>query len=234
MVEAVTMRGGARSIVPLARFLSLLALLAFPFAGFAHRLDEYLQATLVAIEPGGVRLQINLTPGTAVAMPVIALIDGDRDSLLSTNEANAYAELFKRDLSLRLDGRPLELISTAFKFPEPAELRTGWGFIQLEFSATPGPLAPGPHELTLANGHQTNLSVYLINAALPKASAIQITRQTRNENQSAGRIDFTFQPPSADWSCAKRIVLPLGGALVVLCAGAVIWWRRKRDSATVS
>ena len=54
MVEAVTST---------ARLLLLLALLAFPSAVFAHRDDQYLQATLVAIEPSGVRLQINLTPG---------------------------------------------------------------------------------------------------------------------------------------------------------------------------
>ena len=45
----------------------LLALLAVPSAVLAHRDDQYLQATLVAVEPGGVRLDINLTPGVAVA-----------------------------------------------------------------------------------------------------------------------------------------------------------------------
>ena len=67
MVEAVTRR--------LCRLPLLLALLAFPSAVFAHRDDQYLQATLVAIEPSGVRLQINLTPGVAVAEQVIAEID---------------------------------------------------------------------------------------------------------------------------------------------------------------
>ena len=64
MVEAVTRT--------LCRLALLLALLAFPSAVFAHRLDEYLQATLVAIEPSDVRLQINLTPGVAVAEKVLA------------------------------------------------------------------------------------------------------------------------------------------------------------------
>ena len=45
MVEAVT--------TTLRRLPLLFALLAFPSAVFAHRLDEYLQATLVAIEPSG-------------------------------------------------------------------------------------------------------------------------------------------------------------------------------------
>ena len=121
----------------------LLALLALPSAVFAHRDDQYLQATLVAIEPSGVRLQINLTPGVAVAEQVLAQIDRDRDGAISKNEAAAYAELLKRDLTLRVDGRKLELKLTASEFVPPAELRTGSGTIQMEFSAISGPLAAG-------------------------------------------------------------------------------------------
>ena len=36
----------------------------------------------------------------------------------------------------------------------------------------------------------------VVNAALPESSAIQITRQARNESQSAGKIQFTFHPPA--------------------------------------
>jgi nickel/cobalt transporter (NicO) family protein len=185
MVEAVTTR---------LRCLLLLALLAFPSAVFAHRDDQYLQATLVAIEPDGVRLQINLTPGVAVAEQVIALIDRDRDGAISKNEAAAYAELLKRDLTLRVDGRNLELKLTASEFVPPAELRTGSGIIQMEFSAISDPLAAGPHRLTLENRHSTRISVYLINAAQPRFAAVEITKQKRNDNQSAGEIEFTFHP----------------------------------------
>ena len=172
----------------------LLALLAFPSAVFAHRDDQYLQATLVAIEPGGVRLQINLTPGVAVAEQVLAQIDRDRDGVISQNEAASYAKLLKRELTLRVDGRKLELQLTASEFVPPAELRTGSGTIQMEFSAISGPLAAGPHRLTLENRHLTPVSVYLINAAQPRFATVQITRQKRNNNQSAGEIEFTFHP----------------------------------------
>ena len=110
------------------------------------------------------------------------------------NEAAAYAELLKRDLTLRLDGRKLKLKLTASEFSAPAELRSGWGIIQMEFSATPGPLAAGAHKLTLENRHLPAMSVYLINAAQPRSGTIQITRQKRNDNQSAGEIEFTFHP----------------------------------------
>jgi hypothetical protein len=186
VVAAVTAR--------LCRLTLLLALLSLPSAVFAHRDDEYLQATLVVIEPGDVRLQINLTPGIAVAEQVIALIDRDRDSAISTKEAAAYAKLLKRDLTLRVDGRKLELKIAASEFVPPEELRTGSGIIRMEFSAISGGLAAGPHSLTLENRHLTAMSVYLINAAQPRFATVQITRQKRNENQSAGETEFIFHP----------------------------------------
>jgi hypothetical protein len=186
MVEAVT---GTLRCLPL-----LLALLAFPSAAFAHRDDEYLQAMLVVIEPSEVRLQINLTPGMAVAEQVIAEIDRDRDGAISKNEAAVYAALLKRDLTLRMGGRSLELKLAASEFAPPEELRTGSGTIQMEFSAVSGPLAAGSHSLTFENRHLTALSVYLINAAKPRAATVQITKQKRNQNQSAGEIEFTLHP----------------------------------------
>ena len=170
----------------------LFALIAFPPAVLAHRDDQYLQATLVAIEPSAVRLQINLTPGIAVVERVIVEIDRDRDGAISKNEAAAYAELLKRDLTLRIDGQDLELELTASEFVPSEELRTGSGTIQMEFSAIFGPLAAGPHMLTLENRHSTAMSVYLINAARPRFAMVQITRQKRNRNQSAGEIEFTL------------------------------------------
>ena len=186
MVEAMTSR--------FCRLTLLLALLSLPSAVFAHRDDQYLQATLVAIAPDGVTLQINFTPGIAVAEQVIALIDRDHDDVISANEVAAYAELLKRDFTLRVDGRELELKLTASECVSPAELRTGSGIIQMEFSAIFGALAAGPHRLTLENRHLTSISVYLINAAQPRFATVEITRQKRNVNQSAGEIEFTFHP----------------------------------------
>jgi hypothetical protein len=169
----------------------LLGLFALPFTSLAHRLDEYLQATLATIEPGEVRLQINLTPGVAVAEKVIHLIDRDSDGVISTNEATAYAKLLMRDLNLRLDQRKVELKLTSSNFPAPAELRTGLGIIQIEFSRTIGPLSAGAHRLILKNRHLRTLSVYLFNAAQPRSRSVHVTRQKRNDSQNTGEIEFT-------------------------------------------
>jgi hypothetical protein len=174
----------------LIRLWLLLGVVIVPSGAMAHRLDEYLQATLVAIEPGEVRLQINLTPGVEVAERVLAQIDRDHDGTISTNEAIAYSELLRTQITLRLDGHtvPLKLVSS--NFPAPTELRTGWGIIKLEFTGTIGPLEPGTHKLSMKNRHLPALSVYLFNAALPKSGSVQITRQKRNKTQSAGEIEF--------------------------------------------
>jgi hypothetical protein len=183
----------AETVITLLRWLGLLlGVVVLSSTGLAHRLDEYLQATLVTIEPSEIRLQINLTPGVAVAERVLALIDRDRDGMISTNEATAYCELLKRDLIVRLDQRKLALKLTASNSTSPTELRTGWGIIQMEFSAIVGPLAPGAHKLTLKNRHVPALSVYLFNAAQPRSGSVQITAQKRNEHQSTGEIDFTI------------------------------------------
>ena len=186
MVEAVIRR--------LGRLTLLLALLALPAVVFAHREDQYLQAALVAIEPSGVRLQINLTPGVAVAEQVIALIDRDRDGAISQSEAAVYAESLKRDLTLRVDGRMLALKLTASECGPPEELRSGAAVIQMDFSAPIGPLAAGTHRLTFENRHSSRISVYLINAARPRFATIEIIKQKRNGNQSTGEIEFIFHP----------------------------------------
>jgi hypothetical protein len=170
--------------------------LAFVFAqhyAFAHRLDEYLQATLVSIEPGEIRLQINLTPGVTVAQKVLSHLDLNRDGAISTNEAAAYATSFRKDLTLRLDGKKLEAELVSSDFPPLSDLKTGWGIIKLEYAAKSEKLRTGRHVLTLQNKHLSSISDYLFNAARPASPAIHITKQKRNRDQSNCAIHFTVE-----------------------------------------
>jgi hypothetical protein len=170
-----------------------LALLALPSAAVAHRLDEYLQAMLVVIEPTGITLMINLTPGVEVADEVLKRIDFNRDGQISDGETATYSELLRRDLTLRLGADNMELETVAAVLPTPAELRTGEGIIQVAFAAAMS-LVAGRHVLVLENRHHARIGAYLLNAALPKSRSIEIVRQTRNENQSVGEIEFRFEP----------------------------------------
>lgn len=225
MVEAVS--GTFR------RLLSA-ALLLIPTTGFAHRLDENLQATLVEIEPTGIRLDINLTPGESVAKLVVALIDRNRDGVISPQESTAYAGSLLRDLTVRLDQREMPLKLTASEFPTPEELRSGDGIIHLIFSATSSAPTAGTHELTLENRHLPAVSVYLINAAQPEAGTVQILRQSRNEDQSTGKIEFSYHPPVTG-STSSHPAAWVAALLIALIAGVTIWkWkspavRRRRN-----
>jgi hypothetical protein len=184
----------AKILIKILRCLAwpLLGLFLLPTTSLGHVLDEYLQATLATIEPGEVRLQINLTPGVAVAERVLRLIDHDRDGVISTNEATAYAKMLMNDLSFRLDQRKVELKLTSSNFPAPSELRTGDGIIQIEFSGIISPLSAGAHKLILKNRHLRTMSVYLFNAAQPRSDSIHVTKQKRNDSQSTGEIAFTI------------------------------------------
>jgi len=191
-----TARNGGR-IDPLLRTATLLlSCFALSSKVAAHQLDEYVQATLVDIEPNEIKLQINLTPGTAVAEQVLNLIDHDHNGVISTNEATAYAEGFKRDLTVRLDNRIIALKLEAITCPASAELRTGWGIILLDFSASPGQLTPGTHTLTFENQHLPAISTYLINATRPRSASVQINAQKRNQKQSSGEVTFKIEPSS--------------------------------------
>ena len=210
MVEAVS--------AILRRLTVLLLVFAFPSAALAHRLDECLQSTLVAIEPGDLRLRMNLTPGAAVAEPLIALIDRDHDGSISKDEAEAYAESLKRDLTVRLDQRDVELKLVGCDAQSPGELRTGSGIIRVEYTGAPGPLDAGVHTMTIENRHLAPVSVYLINAAQPKSRAVRINRQARNDNQSNGEIQYTFEPYGG-FSTLFWVGVPVAAVLLAIVAG---------------
>src|SRR4051794_24005412 len=95
----------------------------------AHRLDEYLQATLISVEKDRVQLHIRLTPGVAVFPVVLAAIDTDRDGVISEAEQRAYAAQVLRDLSLTADGDRLTLRLASLTFPTTEEMKEGLGEI---------------------------------------------------------------------------------------------------------
>jgi len=67
------------------RRMGVSALLALSLVGgaAAHRLDEYLQATLIGVTRDGIDVEIQLTPGVAVLPVVMAVIDRDREEALN-------------------------------------------------------------------------------------------------------------------------------------------------------
>ena len=90
----------------------------------------------------------------------------------------------------------------------------------------PGTLSGGSHRLTLDNRHLGAISVYLINAAIPKSAGVKIRRQIRNENQSTAEIEFTVG--ASLWHRAS--IAGSAVVLIVLAAAACTRKRRARGS----
>jgi hypothetical protein len=180
----------------LGRLVFLAGLAVILPAVQAHRLDEYLQATLIGIEPSEIRTQLSLTPGTAVAGTVIAAIDQNQDGSLSEDEKRAYVVRLESELSLSLDGRALTMEIVATQFPPLEAVREGAGIIELQWLAKAPGTQPGPHVLHFQNRHLTNCSVYLVNALAPTTSQMVIGRQQRDYLQRNVEIAYTLAEKS--------------------------------------
>jgi hypothetical protein len=165
-------------------------LLLLPAPAFAHRLDEYLLATMLSVESGRVEGSMRLVPGVAVSSAVIASIDTNGDGALSDVEQQAYAQRVLRDLSLIVDGQRLALRLVSATFPSIDAMKQGIGEIQLDFTVDL-PRGGTNRRLIFENHHQSKIAVYLVNCLAPQDKTIQIAGQSRNENQSFYQLDFT-------------------------------------------
>jgi hypothetical protein len=168
--------------------------LATPVGAMAHRLDEYLQASRVAVAPGGITVHLDLTPGVSVAAIVIALLDGDGDGRVSPLEAEAYGRIVLSDLSARLDGESLGLTLTRVEVPTEGEMRDGVGTIRIQAAAASHAHGAGPHQFELWNSHRPEASVYLANALAPQDTDIRIVRQQRDARQQMYSLEYDVRP----------------------------------------
>lgn len=165
------------------------ALMAFATKVSAHRLDEYLQATTIAVDRGQVNLQLSLTPGVSVAQAVLARIDANGDGSLSPAEQRHYAERARANLRLRIDGALVTPELRSWTFATPAALQDGVGDISLLLTA---PVHPGGHRITLDHPHPDDQAVYLVNTLLPTDPGIQVVGQERSVDQSHYQLDLTI------------------------------------------
>src|SRR3989454_10134643 len=140
---------GALSTVTMRR-MGVSALLALSLVGgaAAHRLDEYLQATLIGVTRDGTDVEIQLTPGVAMLPVLMAVIDQDRDGRISPEEERAYAGRVVREVELRVDGAPAALSLIESKFPAIEAMREGLGTIRIRLRT-----ARSGHELRFENKH---------------------------------------------------------------------------------
>lgn len=170
--------------------------LAWPAVADAHRLDEYLQATRVAFAGDRIVLEIDLTPGAAMAYDVVTLLDRDGDRMVSPIEAAAYAQLVLGDLIVKIDQRPVAMTLAHVEVASLDDIRSGLGAIQLRAVGLVGGGASGRRQVYVRNDHRPSMSVYLVNALIPEDPHIRVLGQTRDPRQQEVRIDYSVGPRS--------------------------------------
>jgi len=157
----------------------------------AHRVDEYLQATRIAVGMDRIDVEVDLTPGMTMASDVARRVDTNGDGRVSGAEAERYGREILESLSLTLDGRRLPIVFVAVHVPELADMTLGTGTIKLRAAAGISPRGSGHHQLDYANMHRSESSVFLVNALVPADARIQITNQRRDTAQHRLTLEYT-------------------------------------------
>jgi len=177
-------------------------------AASAHRIDEYLQATLLSVESERVQASMRLVPGEALAPSVIAGIDSDGDGVFSEAEQHAYAQRVLNDLSINVDAVATPPTLVSWHFPAPAQMREGLGEVLIDYMVTL-PKHAGDRTFVLVNRHRSDQSVNLVNVLAPGDATIRILDQKRNPNQSRYELDFRQDTGAAMTNDARSAAEPM-------------------------
>jgi hypothetical protein len=190
----------------------------------AHRYDEYLQAARLAVDPDRVQLELDLTPGIAVAGKVWSEIDLDADRSISAAEARAYSQHVLSIVTLSVDGLPLGVELVDSEFPAIDSVLSGDGTARIRATARMPHLADGRHHLRYRNSFRTDIGVYLANTLVPVSDRVTVEAQRRDVDQRDLTVDYTLRP-DPETRARSGLSVGLAGALILL---ANVWWRRLR------
>jgi hypothetical protein len=212
-----------------------LILLSIDSPAAAHRLDEYLEATIISVEKTRIQAQIRLAPGVAVLPVVLADIDTNSDGVVAEAEQEVYAERVLHDLSLTVNGERLKLRLLSTKFPGIEELREGNGEIQIEFSADVPP-GGASRRLIFENHHQSRIAAYLVNSIVPRDADIRLLAQNRNYQQSFYQLDYEQAGVHSGNLSLSGWWIAFGwlGAAVLLWSSRIAFQWRKRSAGAAS
>jgi len=156
----------------------------------AHRLDEYLQAARIAIDPERVQIELDLTPGIAVAPRVLDDLDRDRNHAITADETRAYAARVLSEIRLGIDGQLVALELGDVSAAAADALLRGEGAIRLQVRATMPRLRPGKHQLFYRNNHRADIGVYLANALVPASDRVGVLQQRRDIDQQELIVEY--------------------------------------------
>lgn len=194
----------------------------------AHRLDEYLQATLIGVTRDGIDVEIHLTPGVAMLPVLMAVIDHDRDGRISSAEEQAYVRRVVREVELQVDGAPAPLSVIESSFPTLEAMREGLGTIRIQLHTV-----RSGHELHFENRHMPQVSAYLVNCLAAPSDGLVVGQQKRDEAQRSIEFEYSFRAgtgmrPQAAWIALGQF-WPAAIAMLLVVRMAFLIYRAKDD-----
>ena len=199
----------------MVRAAGLLVALILATSASAHRLDEYLQATLLGLTRTGVDVEIQLTPGIAVFPSVLPLLDRNLDGHLSRDEEATYAQWVAKDLELLIDGEKTPLAVVESQFSSLQEMHEGLGSIRLKMHGN-----RAGNRLAFRNHHLPELSAYLVNCLAAPGDGLTVGKQERDEVQRSIGFVYSFKPslgkPWISWLVGLGAAAAGGLVLLVL------------------
>ena len=219
--------GVRRVIVPL---MAIVGAASWITPSFAHRLDELFQAARVSIQADRVVVDLDLTPGIQVAPRLIAVLDTDRNGVISAAEGLDFARTVIRESALSVDGTVLPLGVTGHEESALAVLRGGAGVVHVQAQSSPHSMtAGGAHVVRYRNGFDPGLSLYAANATLPADEHIVIRGQERDQDQRELAIHFDVRGRFAAVAIGRPALL-MG---IVTALLLIHRWHRYRVTSAV-
>jgi hypothetical protein len=204
-------------------FALALLLLVAGASTSAHRRDEYLEAARLAIDPDRVQIEVDLTPGIAVAQRVTAEMDVDGNQSIGPAEARAYSERLLSRIALDVDGAALDLELVDTAFPEVDAVLKGEGTARVRAVARLSRLSAGVHRLRYRNTHNPEIAVYLANVLVPDDDRVVVAAQRRDVDQRELVVEYTLRADPGT-EMLQSFALSLAGISILV---ACLWWRSR-------
>lgn len=187
-----------RNFLSLAGMAALLLALLHPGGAHAQQRDQVLQSMTVELAPGRLAIQVQVTPGAAMADDLLGLIDLDGDAMISPLEQRYFTSYLRDSWRFKLDGEMLPMRPVSARFPDAGQMRAGNGTIFLAFEA-PIPGDDLPHRLLLEqhNAPQIKGRIYRVDTLASHDLRVQLLDQQRNQDQSQYMLDFRIMRAGA-------------------------------------
>jgi len=153
----------------------------------AHPVDEVVQAAYLAIEPRQVRLEFDISPGSAVSETILRDLDRDGDRRITTTESRAYGVRVLRRLPLAIDGIRVNWRLDQVGVPAYGSLAQQADTVRI-LAIAPAPLPRGGHLIGFTNAYRPAASVVMTNVFVRPAGAFRVGRQERSDDGRLYRV----------------------------------------------